>query len=174
MSGPRALLVDFATTRRGPSAAGLALCIAGLGVAASVALIFDGQLRERARLEGELETHAGSHGKPPSPAIRGGEEQEGAKALHELAVPWSALLAELEAASHDLGSKVSLLQVDPDAEKHVVRITAEVHSLQDALAYLKRLQQSPVLRYPMLESHERRKDDPQRPLRIKLVTEWKP
>jgi hypothetical protein len=41
------------------------------------------------------------------------------------------------------------------------------------LAYLKRLQESAVLRYPMLESHERRKDDPEHPLRIKLSAEWR-
>jgi len=30
-----------------------------------------------------------------------------------------------------------------------------------------------VLRYPMLESHELRKDDPEHPLRIKLSAEWR-
>jgi hypothetical protein len=30
-----------------------------------------------------------------------------------------------------------------------------------------------VLRHPMLESHERRKDDPEHPLRIKLSAEWR-
>ena len=54
-----------------------------------------------------------------------------------------------------------------------MRITAEVRTLNDALAYLERLQKSAVLRHPMLESHERRKDDPEHPLRIKLSAEWR-
>ena len=48
-----------------------------------------------------------------------------------------------------------------------------MRNLNDALAYLERLQKSAVLRHPMLESHERRKDDPERPLRIKLSAEWR-
>ena len=72
----------------------------------------------------------------------------------------------------DSASTVSLLQVEPDAAKKLVRITAEVRALPDGLAYLKRLQKSPVLRHPMLESHERRKDDPEHPLRIRLSAEW--
>jgi hypothetical protein len=91
----------------------------------------------------------------------------------ELAIPWTKLLTELEAASNDMASQVSLLHVEPDADKHVVRITAEVRSLPDALAYLERLQRSPVLRYPMLESHERRKDDPEHAVRIKIAAEWR-
>jgi hypothetical protein len=91
----------------------------------------------------------------------------------QLFVPWSSLLAELEAASQDLASTVSLLEVTPDAAKHVVRITAEARTLPDALAYLERLQKSAVFRYPMLDSHELRKDDPERPIRVKLTAEWR-
>ncbi len=54
-----------------------------------------------------------------------------------------------------------------------MRITAEVRALPDAFAYLKRLQKSAVLRYPMLESHERRKDDPEHPIRITLSAGWR-
>jgi hypothetical protein len=91
----------------------------------------------------------------------------------ELVIPWSSLLAELEAASQDVASTVSLLEVTPDAAKHVVRITAEARTLPDALAYLERLQKSSVLRFPMLDSHELRKDDPEHPIRVKLTAEWR-
>jgi hypothetical protein len=91
----------------------------------------------------------------------------------QLFVPWSLLLAELEAASQDLASTVSLLEVTPDAAKRIVHITAEVRTLPDALAYLERLQKSAVLRYPMLDSHELRKDDPEHPIRVKLSAEWR-
>jgi hypothetical protein len=48
-----------------------------------------------------------------------------------------------------------------------------LHAVNDALAYVRRLQRSAVLRHPMLESHERRKDDPEHPLRVKLSAEWR-
>jgi hypothetical protein len=91
----------------------------------------------------------------------------------ELGIPWTRLLAELEAAGQDSGVSVSLLLVEPDPGKQLVRITAEVRALPDALAYLERLQKSEVLRHPMLESHERRKDDPDHPLRITLSAGWR-
>jgi plasmid maintenance system killer protein len=173
MSGPRALLLEFAPSSRRPPASGIALCIAGAVAAAVVAITFNRQLAERDSLDGALQALASAHPTHAPSAARAGDEAEAAKAARELAIPWSRLLAELEAANHDLAPRVSLLQVEPDADKRVVRITAEVRSLQDALEYLKRLQQSDVLRYPVLESHERRKDDPQRPLRIKVAAEWR-
>jgi len=88
-------------------------------------------------------------------------------------VPGTPLLNELEAANHDMADKVSILSVAPDPSKHAVRIVAEVRTLADALQLLERLQQSSVLKYPMLESHERRKDDPEHPIRIKLSAEWR-
>jgi len=147
--------------------------VLGLAVAGAVGVNFKDQLAERARLDAELQSLASARHAPAPSAVKAGEEAEAAKAARELAIPWTELLAELESASHDLAPKVSLLGVEPDADKRSVRITAEVRTLPDALEYLQRLQQSPVLRYPMLESHERRKDDPQHPLRIKLSAEWR-
>jgi hypothetical protein len=98
---------------------------------------------------------------------------EGAAVEQELGVPWTRLLAELEAASRDVGGTVALLDVEPDPGKRLVRITAEVRSLDDALDYLERLQESSVLRYPMLESHEVRKGDLDRALRIRVSAEWR-
>jgi hypothetical protein len=171
MKTPRRIRLDFvAPVHRAPRV-GAVLCVAGLAAAVGVGLAFDARLTERSRLDAEL----GALSQPrrvASPAdVKAAEEA--ATIERELAVPWSLLLAELEAASHDVSAKVSLLQVEPDPSKRTVEITAEVRSLPDALAYLERLQQSKVLRYPMLESHERRKDDPEHPLRVKLAAEWR-
>ena len=137
----------------------------------SLGLAFDRALAERSRLDAALAAAAPPRHSAPTPeSIR--SAAEAATVEHELSIPWTGLLAELEAASHDSAGTVSLLLVEPDPAKQLVRITAEVRALPDALAYLKRLQKSAVLRYPMLESHERRKDDPEHPLRIKLSAEW--
>ncbi len=171
MNRPRPLRLDFVAPVHRAPAAGIAIGFAGVAAAVAVGLAFNGQLLERGRIDAEL----GSIKVTPrtvNPAVaKSAEEAE--LIGRELSVPWSALLAELEVASRDSASTIALLQVEPDPAKHTVRITAEARSLPDALSYLERLQQSKMLRYPMLESHERRKDDAEHPFRIKLAAEWR-
>jgi hypothetical protein len=173
MNTPRAVHLDFGAPARRSTLAAVSMCLAGVAAAAWVGAVFQGMLAEREHLQGAIEAIAPRRPAPGDPAKRSAEQAEIAKMSHELAIPWTRLLSELEAASNDMASQVSLLQVEPDAEKHLVRVTAEVRSLPDALLYLQRLQQSQVLRYPMLESHERRKDDPEHAVRIKVVAEWR-
>lgn len=173
LGSPRMLYVDFARPERRATAASIVLCAAGLAAAVAVALAFQAALAERAELDADIEAASAGYRAPAANPAAVAAQAEFAKVVHELSIPWTPLLAELETVSHDMKSQVSLLEVEPDAEKHIVRITAEVRSLPDALAYLQRLQQSPVLRYPMLESHERKKDDPDHAVRIKVAAEWR-
>ena len=168
---PRPVRLDFVAPVHQAPLAGAALCVVGLAAALALGLAFDRELAERSRLDAALGATAQPRHSAPTPESLK-RAAEVATVERELSIPWTRLLAELEAASHDSASSVSLLRVEPDLGKQLVRITAEVHSLPDALAYLKRLQKSTVLRYPMLESHERRKDDPEHPVRIKLSAEW--
>lgn len=168
----RPVRLDFVAPLHQAPLAGAVLCAIGLAAALALGLAFDRKLAERSRLDAELGAAAPSRHRAPTPeALK--SAAEAATVERELGIPWTRLLAELETASRDSAASVSLLQVEPDPDKHLVRITAEVRALNDALAYLKRLQKSAVLRYPMLESHERRKDDPEHPLRIKLSAEWR-
>jgi hypothetical protein len=52
-------------------------------------------------------------------------------------------------------------------------VTAESRTLALALSYVERLQSSRSLQYPMLDRHEVRADDPQRPVRFELTGAWK-
>ena len=166
------LVLDFAAPVRRSPIAGAVLCIAGLAAAIAVGLAFDRTLTQRNLLDAELGAAAPPRRSPPGPeSLKVAAEAAGIE--RELTIPWTRLLAELEAASKDSATGVSLLQIEPDPGKHLVRITAEVRALSDALSFLKRLQKSEVLRHPMLESHERRKDDPEHPVRIKLSAEWR-
>jgi hypothetical protein len=100
-------------------------------------------------------------------------DQEATQAVADLRTPWSALLEELERAGADSDGSIALLDVEPDREKHEVRILAEAPTLNAALAYVRRLQESQALRYPMLESHEIRQKDPQRPVRFQIRADWR-
>ena len=169
---PRPVKLDFVAPVHQAPLAGAALCAVGLAAALALGLAFDRKLAERNRLDAALGATAQPRHSAPTPESLK-RAAEAATVERELSIPWTRLLAELEAASHDSAANVSLLQVEPDPAKQLVRITAEVRALPDALAYLKRLQKSALLRYPMLESHERRKDDPDHPLLIKLSAEWR-
>ncbi len=168
----RPVRLDFVAPVHEAPLAGAALCAVGLAAALAIGVVFDRKLDERSRLEAALGATAQPRHTAPTPESLK-STAEAAMVERELGVPWTQLLAELEAASDDATATVSLLQVEPDPGKQLVRITAEVRTLDDALTYLKRLQKSAVLRHPMLESHERRKDDPEHPLRIKLSAEWR-
>lgn len=162
--------LDFAGPSRRPRSLGVVICAVGILGCAALAYAFQAKLAERDHVEGQLSATA----RPHRTATPNPSRNAAAVAIEkQLLVPWSRLLAELESAGQDLASTVSLLEVEPDAAKHVVHITAEARTLPDALAYLERLQKSPVLRYPMLDSHELRKDDAEHPIRVKLSAEWR-
>jgi hypothetical protein len=170
MKRPKAVQLDFVAPPRQAPLAGALLLAIGLGAAVAVGLLFDARVTERNRLDAQMNSMTSNRTSRLPSAIRSAEDA--AKIEAELSIPWSQLLTELESAGSDSASTVSLLQVEPDPGKHVVRITAEAKTLPDALAYLQRLQKSKVLRYPMLESHELKKDDPEHPVRVKLAAEW--
>jgi hypothetical protein len=171
MKVPAAIELDFVGPARRSRKMGAALCAAGILACAALGYDFQGRLNERDGVEARIGALMRPH-RLASP-VDGRNVAAAAAIEKQLWVPWSSLLAELESASQDVSSTVSLLEVEPDATKHIVRITAEARTLPDALAYLERLQRSPVLRYPMLDSHELRKDDPEHPIRVRLSAEWR-
>lgn len=166
-----AIALDFTGTPSRSFTAGILLCGIGLFTCLALAYDFQGKLTERDSLQARLGTIARPRRAPTPLDLR--SAAAAAAIQKQLQVPWSSLLAQLEAASQDVAASVALLEVQPDAGKHVIRITAEARTLADALAYLERLQRSSMLRYPMLDSHELRKDDPEHPVRVKLSAEWR-
>jgi len=172
MSAPR-LQLDFAGRRRG-GAAGIVLAVVGT-ICLTFVLV---QLRalsgehqglelRRAAQERQEENHGQS-----LRGVPGLDAQNAQKTLRELAAPWSQLLAELENASSDSRGRIALLAIEPDHTKHRLRLTAEAPSLELALAYVQRLRKTQVLRYPMLDNHEVRKDDRDHPVRFQISADW--
>ncbi len=171
MKTPMTVQLDFVAPVHEARRTGVALVVAGIVSLVGIAVAFNGKLNERASLEAQMD--ALPRVKRSAPVTDPKVVAELNAVQHELDVPWTPLLNELEAANHDMQATVSVLSVVPDPQKHTVRVIAEVRQLPDALKYLERLQQSTLLRYPMLESHERRKDDPEHPIRVKLSAEWR-
>ena len=170
---PRAVELDFAPAARAPGRAGMALGIAGL----ALLLLCAGFARELVAKREGLESRLEALRTAATPTAKG---KRGAKApaeerdpgFVELVVPWSGLLSALEAASRDSAGRIALLGLEPDRVKRRVRITAQARTLEDALGYVKRLAAIDVVRSPMLDSHEVRVDDPERPIQFQVSADW--
>ncbi len=173
MSGPPVLL-DFAGPRVRTTLTGVVLLIFGLGAIAAACLEYHAVTLKRAGLE--LKLAAALRRSSREPADRAGairRNDEAASIARELGTPWTAVLTDLELASRDSKGQIAVLSIEPDHEKHRIRISAESRDLAVALAYLERLQQSKSLRYPMLDSHEVVADDKEHPVRFAMTADWR-
>jgi hypothetical protein len=174
MSTPPLISVDFSGRRRPLTLAGVLLLIAGALATAAACVEYRRLDASRAGLELKLAAaNRRVHRDPAQDVRNAGLSEEAGHVARELGTSWTPLLAELEGASHDSASDIALLSVEPDEAKHVVHISGESRDLPRVLAYLGRLQSSALLRYPMIDSHEVRTDDPQRPVRFALSAEWR-
>ena len=90
------------------------------------------------------------------------------RTAHNMATPWSDLLAALEATP----STVALLSVEPSASKRSVTLTAEAASPAQMLAYLHTLQDDSRLHGVVLVSHQLQTQSPGTPLRFQLEGQW--
>ncbi len=167
---------DFVDGRREKSLVGALLLVVGLVAVVGVGIEYRILTARRAGLEQRVTAltrvtdHTPSRIEAASDARNAASVQQAAQ---DLSTPWTLLLAELEQAAKDTQGQIALLGVEPDHGKHNVRISAEARTLALALAYVQRLQGSRSLRYPMLDRHEVRADDPQHPVRFELTGEWK-
>lgn len=173
MSAP-AMRLDFAASGRRRGRAPLVLLVIGVLCMAGVVLAYQKD-RERADgLELRLAALSGDGEAVRDVAGASGKSLEELRAaVAELATPWGRLLAELESAAGESRQSVAVLEIEPDREGRQVRIVAESRSLAAAVAFAERLQQSEVLQYPLLDSHEVQVKDPYRPVRFQVTASWR-
>ncbi len=172
MSAPR-LELDLVARRLRGGIAGIVIAVVGALCLGTVAVRQHYLDEKRAGLEFRRAALTDSRNRGRSAqTVAGLSAQNAAKTMQELGTPWSQLLSELESASGDTAGNVALLSVEPDHTKHRVRVTAEARSLALALGYVERLRKAQVLRYPMLDSHELRKDDKDHPVRFQVTADW--
>jgi Fimbrial assembly protein (PilN) len=164
--------VDFVSQRSRVTLAGAALLLLGAGAAAAAWFGYQAIEARRAGLELKLQA-AARHAHPALDAGAARLGEEAGRVAEELGAPWTRLLTELETASRDTAGQIAVLSIEPDSVKHRVHITGESRDLPLVLAYVQRLQASPLLRYPMLDSHEVKTDDAQRPVRFAMSAEWR-
>jgi hypothetical protein len=173
MSAP-SINLDFVGRRAPLTLLSSALLLLGVAAAAGTWLEYRHLESRRAGLELRLEAAQRRVQRDPAAELRtAGFSAEAGRVAQELGTPWTRLLAELEAASRESTGSVAVLSIEPDHAKHNVHITGESRDLPLVLAYLQRLQTSSLLRYPMLDSHDVKTDDPQHPVRFAMTAEWR-
>lgn len=173
MTGPPVRL-DFAGPRVRTTVTGVVLFIFGLSAVAAASLEYRAVSARRASLELELAAALRRSTHDPADRMHAARlNEEGVAVARELGTPWTAMLADLEEASRDNEGQIAVLSVEPEHDKHRIRINGESRDLSSALAYVQRLQASRSLRYPMLESHEVVADDQQHPVRFAVTADWR-
>jgi hypothetical protein len=166
--------LDFSPARRnGP--AGWLLLAAGLAAALAAAMQFQSAQAARMALASELNAVSGrqANGKPE--AVRAGPpiDPRVSKAANQIArelqMPWAEMLAALEGVAT---SEVALLGVEPSAQRHVVRITAEAKNSAAMLDYLQALQGGRQFSDVWLTSHLVQVQTPGTPMRFVVQLKW--
>jgi hypothetical protein len=166
--------LDFSPARRNAPAGWLLLAV-GLVAATLAAVQFQSAEAARAALASELYS-ASSHlpGGPTGTGSRAGPpldprvSKAANQVARELQVPWAELLAALEAVPTP---EVALLGVEPSAQRHVVRITAEAKNSVAMLDYLDALQARKFSDVWLL-SHTIQAQTPGTPVRFIVQLKW--
>jgi len=91
------------------------------------------------------------------------EERQLGLVVRQLTLPWAQMVDALERAS---GGDVAMLQLQPDVQQRVLRVTAEAKDTQAMIDYLRRLGESKAFTDVHLVSHRIQADEPTHPVQF--------
>jgi hypothetical protein len=165
-----ALQLDLVAPPRRTRWLGYLLLAGSLLVASEMFL----RLRETQAQLARLDAVQGLVGARPARALpreRLDEQMKEAQAvLRQLALPWGQLVESLESAALP---DVAVLQVQPDAQQRLLRVTAEAKGEEQMFRYLRRLAAAEGFSEVHLVSHQVREDDPRRPLQFSVQASFR-
>lgn len=168
----RALELDYLALRRRARWPGFVVLALSLALAGGLLARHRDLQLELARFE----TLAGLSSAPRAaarelPRERLEDEARNAEAVvRQLTLPWATLVQTIEqAATRD----VALLQLQPDAETRLLKLTAEARHRQAMFDYVRRLGAAKGVSEVHLVSHQVQRDDPQRPIQFAVQASLK-
>ena len=164
---PPRLELDHAAPRRRARWPGFAL----LGISLAIAAHLGSSYRDTASALRNVPAAVQAPAPRPAPSKTADAEDKVARAaMRQLALPWAGLIRALEdSATPD----VALLQLQPEAQQQVLRVTAEARSAVAMFRYLKGLSGAKGLSEIHLVTHEVAQDDPQRPVRFAVQASFR-
>jgi len=156
--------LDYVAAARRPRWPGVAVLLLSLLLATWLLARYRDAQVEVVRLEAQGGLAAQRPLRAPPPQARLDEESRAAEAVvRQLSVPWATLIAAIEqTATKD----VAILQLQPDVEQGLLRLTAEARRRDAMFEYLRRLSAAKGLAEVHLVSHQVQETDPQRPIQF--------
>jgi hypothetical protein len=144
---------------------GLVVLAVSLALAGGLLMRYRDASQEVVRLQTESGLIAPQRGAAPAVPKERLEEQakNAASVVRQLTLPWAALIGTLEQAAT---REVAILQLQPDAEQRLLRLSAEARDREAMFEYLRRLGAAPGLAEVHLVSHQVQLEDPQRPIQF--------
>lgn len=166
------LQIDYLVTPRRPRWLGYALLAVALAIASDLVVRYQAVQFELERVQTAKDLLSGERRAPqPIPKARLDEQVKNAEAVvRQLALPWALLIHTLEEAAV---KEVAILQLQPEAQQQLLKITAEARSNDAMLEYLRRLAAAKSLSGVHLLSHQVQTDDPQRPIQFSVQARFK-
>jgi hypothetical protein len=165
------LELDFVVAPRRPKVLGFAVLAVALAVAG---LLVSKHQAAQQRLQRLAATDSLVRTEPAPrvvPRERLEDQMKSAQAtVRQLALPWAQLIDSLERSAM---REVSVLNIQPDAQQRVMRVTAEARSEAQMLEYLRRVGQTGGFSEVHLVSHQIREDDPQRPIQFAVQASFR-
>jgi hypothetical protein len=164
---PRRIELDYIAAPRRPIWLGIAVLAVALGVAAELLARYRDTQLELARLEA-VAGLVSPERRPARvlPKERLDEEVKAAEAVvRSLTLPWASLIEALERAAT---REVAILQLQPDAQSRLLRLSVEARSREAMFDYVRRLGAARTLAEVHMVSHQVRLDDPQRPIQFSV------
>ena len=146
----------------------------------AASLVAAGEMTQRYReVQLEMERHAAVQGmlnvqRAPVKAVPRAQLDEQVKnaetVVRQLTLPWGRLIETLEATNT---KDIAILQVQPDAQQRMLRITAEARNQEAMVEYLRRLSGIEGFAYVHLLNHQVQQDNPQRPIQFAAQASFK-
>jgi hypothetical protein len=161
----RRLEIDYVASPRRPRWVGPLVLVLACLIAGEILIRYRDARAELAALESE---HGVLNvGRAPAKALPRERLEEQSKAVNEivrkLSLPWAQMISAVEKASN---GEVAILQMQPEAQQRLLRLTAEAKSQKAMLQYVERLEQNPTLADVHLVRHEVQQDHPARPIQF--------
>ena len=165
------LELDFIVPRRRPWLAGWVVLSISLVLALGMVAEYQKTRQRLLELEAREALIGGVRPARAIPRERLDAEMKSAQAaVRQLSLPWAQLIDSLEQASM---KDVALLNIQPDAQARVLRVTAEARREELMLQYLRRLGATGNFAEVHLVSHQVREDDPQRPIQFSVQARFR-
>jgi hypothetical protein len=156
--------LDYVAAPRRPLWPGIAVLSVSLALAGHLALTQRAVHRELASLA--LAQGARDLVQPRGASKAGDEDLRQAETVvRQLTLPWGDIVRAIEGASM---REVGVLNMQPDAQQRMLKLTAEARSREAMLEYVRRIAQTKGLSNVYIVSHQVQTEDPSRPIQFSV------